>query len=300
MHPRNKHAAGYDFTALTLAVPELARFVSPNPSGRPTVDFADPEAVKTLNRALLKTYYGVAHWDLPPGFLCPPVPGRADYVHAAADLLAQANGGTIPRGDRVRVLDLGVGANCIYPILGRAEYGWRFTGSDVDPAALAAAQKTVDRNPALVGGVDLRRQTAPAILDGLLEPGEFFDLVLCNPPFFASDEEARAAGERKRTNLRLSNGPRNFGGRGGELWTPGGEAAFVRRMIAESAPLGARVRLFTTLISKAADVPGALKTLQKTGAAETRVIEMSQGAKKSRFVAWTFARSRPEDIEPQR
>jgi 23S rRNA (adenine1618-N6)-methyltransferase len=282
MHPRNRHSSGYDFAALTLSVPELARFIRRGPSGADTVDFGDAEAVKTLNRALLKTHYGVEHWDIPPGYLCPPVPGRADYVHAASDLLKGA------RGNAVRVLDVGVGANCIYPILGRAEYGWHFVGSDVDPAALACARKIVDANPVLRGGVELRPQTPPAILDGLLKPGEKFDLVLCNPPFHASEEDARAAGERKRANLRLPDRGRNFGGRGGELWTPGGEAAFVWRMIQESAPLAARVRWFTVLSSKAATVAGARKALERLQPADVRVVEMAQGQKKSRFLAWTF------------
>lgn len=293
MHPRNKHADGYDFAALTKSVPELAAFVRPGPSRRPTIDFADPAAVKALNRALLKVFYGVEHWDIPPGYLCPPVPGRADYIHAAADLLASTNGGDVPRGDAVRVLDVGVGANCIYPIIGRAEYGWRFTGSDIDEAALDCARKTIAANPALSGGVELRRQTAPSILKGLLEPGETFELTVCNPPFNASLEEARAGTKRKWENLNRAETKKNFGGQAAELWTPGGEAEFAWRMIAESAALGARVRWFTTLLAKAEHVPSALKALERVKPAETRVLELSHGRKKSRVVAWTFhARAR--------
>ena len=44
--------------------------------------------MKALNKALLAHFYAVKHWDIPDGFLCPPVPGRADYVHHLADLLA--------------------------------------------------------------------------------------------------------------------------------------------------------------------------------------------------------------------
>jgi 23S rRNA (adenine1618-N6)-methyltransferase len=288
MHPRNKHAGRYDLEALARSVPELAALIRLNPDGEPTVDFADPAAVKTLNRALLKTFYGVERWDIPPGYLCPPVPGRADCIHHAADLLAGANAGVVPRGDSVRALDVGVGANCIYPIIGRAEYGWRFVGSDIDTAALAAAQKTLDANPALSSGVKLRLQTAPAILKGLLKPEERFDLTLCNPPFNASLDEARAGAERKWANLDRPGTGKNFGGQGGELWTPGGEAAFTRRLISESAEVGAQVFWFSTLLSKAANLPGVLKDLERAKPALTRVVEMEQGQKKSRLVAWTF------------
>lgn len=78
-----------------------------------SVNFADPLAVKTLNKALLAHFYGVTHWDIPDGFLCPPVPGRADYVHHLADLLADDNGGVVPK--QATVLDIGTGANLIYP-----------------------------------------------------------------------------------------------------------------------------------------------------------------------------------------
>lgn len=288
MHPRNKHAEGYDFAALTKSVPELAAFVRPSPSRRPTIDFADPAAVKALNRALLKVFYGVEHWDIPPGYLCPPVPGRADYIHAAADLLASTNGGEIPRGDAVRVFDVGIGANCIYPIIGRAEYGWRFTGSDIDPAALARAEKTIAANASLRGGVDLRRQTAPSVLEGLIRPGETFELTICNPPFNASLAEAQARTRRKWENLKRPETMRNFGGQAAELWTPGGESAFAWRMIAESAALGERVRWFTTLIAESDHLPGVLKALKRVKPADTRVIELSHGLKKSRIVAWTF------------
>ena len=41
-----------------------------------------------LNRAILMHHYGVKSWDIPAGYLCPPIPGRADYIHSVADLLA--------------------------------------------------------------------------------------------------------------------------------------------------------------------------------------------------------------------
>lgn len=269
-------------------MPELVPFVTLNPSKERTIDFADPLAVKMLNRAILKTYYSVDHWGIPEGYLCPPVPGRADYIHYAADLLGSSNAGAIPRGDSVRVLDVGVGANCIYPIIGRAEYGWRFVGSDTDSAALACAQKIIDANAPLSPAVKLRAQKAPAILLGLLKPEERFDLTLCNPPFNNSIEEAQAAAKRKWENLDRPDTGKNFGGQAAELCTPGGEVAFASRLISESAAIGTQVYWFSTLISKSANLENVMKALGRVQPADTRTIEMSQGQKKSRLVAWTF------------
>ena len=296
LHPRNRHRSRYDFPALMQSSPALAAFVRPNAYGDDSLDFADPDAVKALNQALLRYFYGIAHWDIPAGYLCPPIPGRADYIHHLADLLASANGGVVPRGPAVSVLDIGVGANCIYPIIGHQEYGWRFVGSDVDAVALRAAQRIVADNPALTGRIELRRQAAPnRLLTGIIAPGEAFDLLLCNPPFHASAAAAAAGTRRKLTNLgtgrpaaRHAPPALNFGGQHTELWCAGGEEGFVRRLIAESAQQPMACFWFTTLISKKDSLPGVYQALKQAAPTQVRTVAMAQGQKKSRFVAWTF------------
>ena len=141
MHVRNRFRTGYDFDALVAASPGLALFVAPNPYGDASIDYANPDAVKALNRALLAHGYGLKEWDIPPGYLCPPIPGRSDYLHHLADLLSGGDPARIPRGGAVRVLDIGVGANCVYPLIGASEYGWAFVGSDTDPIAVRWAAK---------------------------------------------------------------------------------------------------------------------------------------------------------------
>ncbi|MBA3710108.1 MAG: 23S rRNA (adenine(1618)-N(6))-methyltransferase RlmF [Planctomycetes bacterium] len=294
MHPRNPHRQRYDFVFLTAASPGLGRFVSRNRYGDDSIDFADARAVKALNQAILKHVYGVSRWDIPDGYLCPPIPGRADYIHHVADLLAGSNGGTVPRGADVRVLDIGVGANCVYPIIGRGAYGWSFIGSDIDPVAIASAQRIVRANAVLTGHVEIRRQaSALRIVAGVLAAGETCDVAICNPPFHASQREAQEGTRRKWRNLGKA-GPtgaadaRNFGGQGAELWCAGGEVGFVQRMIADSARLPTACRWYTTLLSKASSLAAVERALTGAGAVERRVIALEQGQKKSRIVAWSF------------
>ncbi|MCY1289804.1 Ribosomal RNA large subunit methyltransferase F [compost metagenome] len=293
LHPRNRHQGRYDFAQLIKASPELERFLIINPYGKQSLDFAAPEAVKVLNRALLKRFYGLQFWDIPAGYLCPPIPGRADYLHCLADLLATDHGGEIPRGQAVRALDIGTGANCIYPLIGHCEYGWQFTASDIDPTALAAAQAIVQANR-LDGAIELRRQVQPQhLFRGLLQADERFDLSLCNPPFHTSAAEAHAGSRRKWRNLGKLDPKRklpvlNFGGQSNELWCEGGELGFLRRMVAESAAFGTQVRWFSSLVSKAGNLPLLEQALRKAGAHEVRVIAMAQGNKQSRLLAWSF------------
>ncbi len=200
LHPRNRHAGGYDFARLMAACPELGPFVLRAKHGRASIDFADPAAVVALNRALLAEAYGIRNWDLPPGFLCPPIPGRADYLHHLADLLAE--GGEVPRGPAVRALDIGTGASAIYALIGHREYGWHFAGSELEGTALASATGILAANPGLEGAIELRRQPdRNAVFAGVIRPGERFDLTLCNPPFHGSAREAREAARTKWRKL---------------------------------------------------------------------------------------------------
>lgn len=290
MHPRNRHSGRYDFPALIRALPGLAAFTRPNPAGEPTIDFADPAAVLALNRALLRHHYGVADWQLPAGYLCPPIPGRVDYLHHLADLLTP-EGGAIPRGPDVRILDIGTGANAIYPLLGAAEYGWSFVGTETDGVALRAAQANTAATPALAGRIEVRPQSdAAAVFAGVIKPGETFAATLCNPPFHASAADALAGTTRKVRNLG-GHAPKptlNFGGRAHELWCPGGEAAFIMRLIRESAGQPGLSRWFTTLISKRETLPVVQRELTRVRPEQIRVLPMAQGQKQSRILAWTF------------
>jgi len=291
LHPRNRHAGGYDFQKLVQVSPELGPFLRRAPHGGLSLDFSDPAAVKALNRALLAEAYGIRGWNIPAGYLCPPIPGRADYLHHLADLLATEAGGAIPRGAQVRILDVGVGANLIYPLVGHRDYGWAFVGSDIDTTALAAAARILEANAPLGQAIELRRQPdASAIFNGVVKPGEHFDLTLCNPPFHGSAREAREAAETKWRKLGRATGRpvRNFGGQGQELWCEGGEAGFIRRMITESVALGGRVRWFTSLVSSSASLPAVHRALRQAEARAIHTIAMAQGQKQSRFVAWSF------------
>ncbi len=289
LHPRNRHQDRYDFARLALECPELTAFLTTTPADETSIDFSNPDAVRALNRALLKVDYGVSHWDIPEGYLCPPIPGRADYVHGLADLLAECNDGVVPRGLAIRVLDIGVGANCIYPLVGHSDYGWRFVGSDVDATALQSANAIVQANPGLGEAIELRHQSNRGhIFRNIVRGGEQFDSMLCNPPFHSSAEEAARGSRRKSRNLGTPDASLNFGGRASELWCTGGEASFVRRMIRESVGIRSQVLWFSSLVSKSEHLADVHRQLKKAGALDVRESAMAQGSKQSRFVAWTF------------
>jgi 23S rRNA (adenine1618-N6)-methyltransferase len=279
MHPRNLHHQRYDLNALVISNPALRDFIVQNPSGQETIDFTNPTAVKVLNQALLKKYYGINYWDIPPQFLVPPVPGRSDYIHYLADLVGERKS--------CRGLDIGTGANLIYPLLGHALYRWSFVGSDVNPEAIKSAENIIQKNH-LAEKIELRLQPGPGILRNLIRPDEKFDFSMCNPPFHSSANEARQGSARKWKNLGRKNSGLNFGGDSRELWCEGGELLFIKRMIDESSEFKENCRWFTTLVSKESNLPTLQSSLRKAGTAKIEVIQMSQGQKKSRILAWSF------------
>ena len=292
LHPRNKHRERYDFKQLISTLPELKKFVKLNEYGDESVDFFDPNAVKTLNQALLKQYYNITDWNIPQNYLCPPIPGRADYMHYAADLLGEMNDGNIPTGEKIKCLDIGVGANCVYPLIGNKEYGWNFIGTEIDAVAFESANKIIELNPRLKGKIEIRLQNNPKdILYGVLKKDERIDLSICNPPFHASIEEAQAGTLRKLSNLKgkkVTEASLNFGGQNNELWCKGGEISFVRDMIRQSKQFSESVLWFSTVISKQSNLNTVYQELEKANAFDVRTIPMEQGNKTSRVVAWTF------------
>ncbi|PFG56058.1 23S rRNA m(6)A-1618 methyltransferase (EC 21148) [Vibrio sp. ES.051] len=304
LHERNAHRGRYDFKKLIASEPNLKPFVIKNPRGEDSINFSDPNAVKMLNKALLAAYYNIEFWDIPEGYLCPPIPGRADYIHRVAELLDGEVKGKYPH-HKVRALDVGVGANCIYPIVGVTQYSWHYMGSDVDPKSIESAQAIVERNASLNGKIELVQQTSETnIFHGIIRSAQCLDVTTCNPPFHRSAEEAAMGSQRKLDNLKANQRKKgvkplvdqvkrskptlNFGGQNAELWCEGGEAAFIRKMANESQAFAAQVLWFTTLISKKDNVRPMRQQLEKLGVKAIREVEMSQGQKVSRFMAWSY------------
>lgn len=287
LHPRNQHREGYDFERLIMKSPELEAVTTRNPRGQMTIDFQNATAVRMLNRALLMAHYDIDFWGIPASFLCPPIPGRVDYIHYLADLLAESNSQQIPRGPAIKALDIGTGASLVYPLTGQHEYGWDFTGVDIDPASLQSARQICQRNGLKIG---LRRQRNPEdIFEGVVGPDDIFHVTLCNPPFHASLAQAAEGTRRKWRNLGKGHSAElNFGGQNAELWCPGGEIGFIARMIEQSMTFADQCLWFTCLVSKKDNLKPLSRLLKKAQVAEFRIVEMAQGQKTSRFIAWTY------------
>ncbi|MFB9055637.1 23S rRNA (adenine(1618)-N(6))-methyltransferase RlmF [Mariniflexile ostreae] len=285
VHPNNKHRSGYDLDVLCIAHPSLSAYVFENNYLKKTIDFADPKAVKALNTALIKKEYNIKYWDFSDVNLCPPIPGRVEYIHYIADLLKSSK-----IEENISVLDIGTGASCIYPLLGHAVYHWSFVGTDINNGSLKQAQNIINKN-LLQDVITLRYQkNSSHILKDIIKEEDKFAVSICNPPFYKSENEALETTIKKTKGLHKQDDSvvRNFSGTHHELWYKGGEKAFVHNYIFESSLYKNHCVWFTTLISKKDLIKGIYASLEKLGATKIKTIDMEQGNKKSRIIAWTF------------
>jgi len=285
LHPKNKHNSDYNFTELITAYPLLKEFVFVNKYGNETVNFSNPEVVKAINTALLFKYYNLTFWDFPDDNLCPPIPGRVDYIHYLADVLESSK-----ISKPISILDIGTGANCIYPLLGNAEYNWKFVGTDIDKKSLDRAQIILKKNK-LTEAIQLKHQKdSTHIFNGILSETDKFSASMCNPPFYRSQQDAMEANARKLEGLGNNNmaTSRNFSGKQQELWYKGGEKAFIHTYLYESSMFKTQCFWYSTLVSKKENAESMLSSLKKLGATEIKTIPMHQGNKVTRIVAWTF------------
>ena len=320
-HPRNAFQGKYNLDRLVSCYPALGQHVIIGPTGRPTVDWADPVAVRALNTSLLVADYGVnpKYADiLPPNALMAGVPGRADYVHHIADRLQEDNGGAeIPKGRNVIGMDIGTGASCIYPLIATSIYGWSMIATDINRASIESAQAIVESNNHQ-DKIEIRHQLSDtSIFNGILKkkPVERIDFAMCNPPFYPSKEAFQAENARKIEGLAKSKMKRgfnigsnelpdntstdsevssnNFGGTDTDLWCDGGEMAFVKRIYTESTRYWNKCLWFSSLVSRKKNLNKITKLFKKGGGGKKgKGVEMVHriaiGRKEATILMWTF------------
>ncbi|EQC40043.1 hypothetical protein SDRG_02699 [Saprolegnia diclina VS20] len=271
IHPRNKYKVPPDFKELSSSYPSLLPYLVPTATGRMHMQWHLPDALRELTKALLHRDFGLT-WDMPSTNLCPTLTNRLNYIHWIEDLLLLSR--RIYVGNDIIGIDVGTGASCIYPLLGHALNQWRFVATDIDAASLECARANVAANN-LEQHISLRLvDGAACVLPTPLPPA--VDFSMCNPPFFDSMDEAD-------TNPRA-----HCTGSLNEMTTPGGEVAFIERLIDASRVLQTQVRWYTSLIGRKSSLRPLLAALRAAGIRNTRTTEFLQGRTTRWGLAWSF------------
>ncbi|KAI6035112.1 S-adenosyl-L-methionine dependent methyltransferase [Pisolithus orientalis] len=288
MHPRNIYAASPDFVALARSYPPLRPYVFLTHTG-PSIDFKNPIAQRRLTEALLRIDFDIS-LSLPENRLCPPVIytahpyQRLNYVLWIQDIIRE----TAPDVAVVRGIDIGTGASTVYPLLAcRLEPTWQFVATDVDKDSLTSAREN-DRV--------IITETSPS--KPLLFPLEKdttvnarYEFTMCNPPFYSSTEEMAQSAETKEF------GPNAVcTGAEVEMITPGGEVAFVSRIIMESLRHKARCRWYTSMLGKMISLHEIVSLLRNNLVDNYAITEFVQGQTRRWAIAWSFGTRRLPDV----
>jgi len=290
MHAQNPYSNRYDLKRFAIHHPQLQDYIVLNPSGEETIDFSNSTAVYELNKAMLLADFKLDKYELPMGYLIPPVPGRLEYLLHLQEFLSEKF--NIDKNTKLRGLDIGTGANGIYCILGLQHFNWTMVGTECDAKSVEIAKANMQHTKSLKNKNEIRHQDTKSFLfKNMIHSNEHFDFSVCNPPFHTSKDDAFRGSQRKLNNLGREFDKKevalNFEGQANELWCNGGEALFIKRLIKESVLYKTQVTVFSTLVSKSASLSPIKKQLTKANA-NFEVLPMDLGNKKSRILLWWF------------
>lgn len=115
---------------------------------------------------------------------------------------------------------------------------------------------------------------------------------MCNPPFYTSREEMA-----QLADIKAQQASSVCTGADVEMVTPGGEVAFVTRMIEESLHLRNQIQWYTSMLGKLSSVSVLVEKLIKHDNHNYAVTEFVQGSKTKRWaLAWSWGDRRPSMV----
>lgn len=278
MHPENKYFENPpDFKLLAAKYPLFDKFVFQNKFGSFSINWKDRNALKELTRTLLIEDFNLSYWDIPDGYLIPSITSRCNYIHWIKDLL-NSDEFDLDKNEKIIGIDIGTGANCIYPLLGHQIFNWDFKASDINEESLNIAETIVEENN-LKSFITLCHQhDSFKIFENIIKKNDFFFFSMCNPPYFSLEEEIKH--DNPNTACEYNSK---------EVYCEGGEFKFIIRMIEESEKFKFNVLWFTTLIGKKITLDKILKIISKNS--YVKIIKKTtfyQGKLARWGLSWTY------------
>ncbi|KAF3048379.1 hypothetical protein E8E12_011745 [Didymella heteroderae] len=282
-----------DFKALAKADPDFKQTWQ-TCSGK--LNFQDPTTLQALSKAILRVDFGL-ELSLPDDRLCPPIPNRWNYVSWIQGLLDSTSPDYTNKYEpdkEVIGLDIGTGASGIYAMLCmRSRPRWTICATDIDKASFESAAANFAKNN-LLSRTKLLQTTSEMPLIPLEALGtQRLDVTLCNPPFFTdpTEMEKSLSGEGKATGPNaICTGSNN------EMVCPGGDLAFVTRIVEESLALRGKVTWYSSMLGKFSSAKAIVELLKSYSITNWAVGVLEPGIKtgtKRWIVAWSFDDLRP-------
>ncbi|XP_044732234.1 U6 small nuclear RNA (adenine-(43)-N(6))-methyltransferase, partial [Chrysoperla carnea] len=281
MHPRNIFKTPPSFSELGHKYLEFNKYLKIGLDGKLSLNFNDVEALRALSKVLLLHYFGI-NIEIPKNTLVPTIPLRLNYILWLQDL---ANFLQIPADENVTLIDVGAGATCVYGLLAAKLRKWKVLALESNTESYLVAKRNVETN-SLANYIEVKNNgnDEKNILIGSLHSMENYTFTMCNPPFFKENDESN-----EKTPKIKAQPPKNaFTGTLNELTYPGGEVAFVEKLIAESQILKEQVMIYTTMIGHKKNLKILREKLKSLNIPSYIQTEFCQGNTTRWALAWTF------------
>ena len=225
-----------DFLILMKQFPELKKFIIKQDEDKEKVfsfDWSNNDFSLLMAKSILDYYFDIKYYHVPKGYLIPPIPSRLNYINLINSSLNEI------KEENIMGIDIGTGANIIYPILGNSVYNWKFICSEINNDAYNNAKIILQKNN-LEKNINLIKQNNKNnIFLGILNQEKKYTFSMSNPPYYDYEQEIKIE-DKKRDNEF------NFD----EVYYKNGELGFFERYFQESICYKKNIFLFTILIGK--------------------------------------------------
>ena len=229
-----------DFLTLIKEFPELKKYILKQNEDNEEefqFDWSNNELSLLMDKSILNYYFNIKYYDIPKGFLIPPIPSRINYINLINSIITKL----IKDIDIKNIIgiDIGTGANIIYPILGYSIYKWKFICTEINKEAYNNAKLILQKNN-LENNINIIKQNnKDNIFISILNRENKYIFSMCNPPYYNYENEIKLE-DKKRDNEY------NFD----EIYYKNGEFGFFQRYFEESICYKNNVFLYTILIGK--------------------------------------------------
>ena len=229
-----------DFLTLIKEFPELKKYIlkqNEDNEAEFQFDWSNNELSLLMDKSILNYYFDIKYYDIPKGFLIPPIPSRINYINLINSIITKLINDIDIKN--IIGIDIGTGANIIYPILGYSIYKWKFICTEINKEAYNNAKLILQKNN-LENNINIIKQNnKDNIFISILNRENKYIFSMCNPPYYNYENEIKLE-DKKRDNEY------NFD----EIYYKNGEYGFFQRYFEESICYKNNVFLYTILIGK--------------------------------------------------
>ena len=235
-----------DFLILIKEFPDLKKYIIKQNEEKLeeiSFDWSNNNLSLLMTKSILDYYFNIKYYNIPKGYLIPPIPSRLNYLNLINKILIKEINSQSRYSSDIIGIDIGTGANIIYPILGNSIFNWKFICSEINDESYNNAKLILEKNN-LENEINLIKQkNKNNIFLNILNQENKYIFSLCNPPYYDYETEIKLD-EKKRDNEF------NFD----EVYYKKGEFGFFQRYFIESTCYKKNVYLFTILIGKKANM----------------------------------------------